>query len=148
MTGFSMEADHSLQHVSDRFLAHVEHPCNMGELNQANGKARGVGTCGDAIEVFIQVHDNTIQDISHLPHGCLYTIACASAMTSLAKGLPLEEVLKLMPQDVATELGGLPDDHQHCAALAINTLGEAIDDYYRKLWGRRRPTPESIIKNS
>jgi len=28
-------------------------------------------------------------------------------------------------------LGGLPEDHMHCARLAVNTLGEAIADYYR-----------------
>jgi nitrogen fixation NifU-like protein len=134
--GFSIEEDHPLDGISERFLAHVEHPCNMGQLKEANGQATGVGTCGDAIEIYIKVHDKVIQEITHLPHGCLYTIACASAMTSLSKGRHLDEVLKLGPQDVEAELGGLPEDHLHCAALAINTLGEAIDDYYQKLWGQ------------
>jgi nitrogen fixation NifU-like protein len=139
--GFSIEENHPLHRISERFLSHVEHPCNMGRLEQANGKATGVGTCGDAIDVYLKVQDKIIQDITHLPHGCLYTIACASAMTCLAKGRHLDEALKLQPQDVAAELDGLPDDHQHCAALAINTLGEAIDDYYQKLWGQQ-PAPQ------
>jgi nitrogen fixation NifU-like protein len=33
---------------------------------------------------------------------------------------------------VENELGGLPEDHKHCARLAVNTLGEAIADHYRR----------------
>jgi nitrogen fixation NifU-like protein len=140
--GFSIEENHPFHRISERFLAHVEHPCNMGDLKQADGRATGVGTCGDAIEVQLKVDGNILKEIKHLPHGCLYTIACASAMTCLAKGRPLDQALKLTPADVAAELGGLPEDHQHCAALAINTLGEAIDDYLQKLWGRSPAKPE------
>jgi len=41
--------------------------------------------------------------------------------------------LELEPHDVVTALGGLPEDHLHCARLAVNTLGEAIADYYSKV---------------
>jgi nitrogen fixation NifU-like protein len=44
----------------------------------------------------------------------------------------LDHALELEPHDVAGALGGLPEDHLHCARLAVNTLGEAIADYYRK----------------
>jgi nitrogen fixation NifU-like protein len=106
-------------------------------LEPADGQARGIGTCGDSIEIFIAVHGQRIKDARHVPNGCAYTIACASAVTTLVSGRTLEEVLKLTAKDVADELGGLPDDHQHCAALAVNTLGEAIDDYYQKIWGQK-----------
>jgi hypothetical protein len=52
-------------------------------------------------------------------------------------GKSLEEALCVSPEAVAAELGGLPEDHMHCASLAVNTLGEAIDDYYRQAWGNR-----------
>jgi nitrogen fixation protein NifU and related proteins len=74
----------------------------------------------------------TIADIKVLPHGCLYTLVCASAMSDLAKGRDLDHALELEPHDVADALGGLPEDHLHCAHLAVNTLGEAIADYYRR----------------
>jgi len=48
----------------------------------------------------------------------------------LAQGRSLEEALQLEPEDVAKAFGGLPEDHRHCARLAVNTLGEAIADYY------------------
>jgi NifU-like protein involved in Fe-S cluster formation len=51
-------------------------------------------------------------------------------MSLLAKGRTIDDALQLQPEDVVKELEGLPDDHMHCARLAINTLGEAIADYY------------------
>jgi nitrogen fixation NifU-like protein len=130
--------DESLHHLSDRFIAHANAPQNLGPLKEANGTAKGTGTCGDSVEIFLSVNGDTIKEIKHVPQGCAYTIACASAVTTLVHGSPLKEALKITPKDVANALGGLPEDHQHCAALAVNTLGEAIDDYYQNTWGQPR----------
>jgi nitrogen fixation NifU-like protein len=92
-----------------------------------------VGKCGDAIEVSLLVEAGTIADIKVLPRGCVYTLVCASAMSELAKGRRLDQALEIEPHDVAAVLGGLPEDHLHCARLAVNTLGEAIADYYGRL---------------
>ncbi|MBW2356004.1 MAG: iron-sulfur cluster assembly scaffold protein [Deltaproteobacteria bacterium] len=129
--------------LDPKFFAHAQVPQNMGQLPDANGRAVGIGSCGDQMEVTLEVADNTIRRIRHLPRGCVYTVACGSAMTHLAAGRRLEEALALTPEQVAEELGGLPEDHRHCAALAINTLGEAIDDYYQTVWGARAKTGTS-----
>lgn len=118
--------------ISHVFLAHAQNPRNMGGLETANGLAVGVGSCGDTLAVQIQVENSIIEDIRCLPKGCIYTVVCASVMSELVKGRQLEEVLKLQPEDIDTLLGGLPPDHKHCARLAVNSLGEAIDDYYRR----------------
>ena len=89
--------------------------------------------CGDSIEVSLQIETGAIAEIKVLPRGCIYTLVCASAMSELAKGRNLDQALELEPQDVVTALGGLPEDHLHCARLAVNTLGEAIADYYGKV---------------
>jgi nitrogen fixation NifU-like protein len=75
--------------------------------------------------------DNRAESLSYT------SIACASAMSELARNCKLEQALEISPQDVEAELGGLPEDHLHCARLAVNTLGEAIADCYR----RRAPAP-------
>jgi nitrogen fixation NifU-like protein len=82
--------------------------------------------------VFLRVRQDTIIEIRCRYKGCQYTLACASAVGKLAQGRTLVQALQLEPADVAAELGSLPKDHFHCARLAINTLGEAIDDYYQK----------------
>ena len=116
--------------VSRLFLSHAENPKNLGELEIVNGMAVGFGSCGDSLAVQLLVTNGMIEDIKCIPDGCLYTVVCASMMSDMVKGLPLDEALKLQPEDVDILLGGLPPDHLHCARLAVNTLGEAIEDYH------------------
>lgn len=122
----------TLARVGENFLRLAKRPENIGFMENSNGKAGAVGQCGDSVEVFLKVTDETIDDIRVAPHGCVYTLVCASAMSELAKGKRLDESLHIEPDEVASVLGGLPDDHMHCARLAVNTLGEAIEDYYKK----------------
>lgn len=136
---FKASPEQPVQHVSLQFLQHAQAPENIGTLEGTNGQATGVGTCGDSVQVFVKVNDNRIEDIRYLPNGCLHTLVCASALSKLAKGHTLKQALKLGPQDVVDELGGLPEDHLHCARLAVNTLGEALDDYFQNKWRFKLP---------
>jgi nitrogen fixation protein NifU and related proteins len=118
--------------VGEQFLCLARSPQNLGFLDNPNGKGAAVGKCGDSMEVSRRIDLGASADIKMLAHGCLYTLVCASAMSQLAKGRDLDHALELEPHDVADSLGGLPEDHLHCARLAVNTLGEAIADYYRR----------------
>jgi len=118
--------------IHPRFLRHIQAPHNIGTLETADGRATGVGSCGDSVQVFLKVSESTIEEIRCNYDGCQYTLACASAMSKLVSGRTLAQALQLEPSDVVTELGSLPEDHLHCARLAVNTLGEDIDDYYQK----------------
>jgi nitrogen fixation NifU-like protein len=124
--------------LDNRFIRHVNVPSNLGTIEPPSGRALGVGQCGDSVEVTLKVVGERIVDIRYQPRGCAFTIACASAMSELARNLTLEQALEISPLDVETELGGLPEDHQHCTRLAVNTLGEAIADCYRR---QRAPAP-------
>ena len=134
--------DHDPHLLNEHFIIHANQPRHMGTLSDANGYAKGVGVCGDAIEVYLSITGRKITDIKHAPQGCTYTVACGSAMSHLAYGKTLEEALKITPEDIEKELDGLPEDHMHCASLAVNTLGEAIDDFYQKVWGGKKPATE------
>lgn len=118
--------------VGDGFLAHARAPRNLGEMLHPDGQAKAVGSCGDWITVALRVQDEVITDVKVMPQGCIYTTVCASAVGELARGLRLDQALELTPQDVEKTLGGLPEDHMHCARLAVNTLGEAIADCYAR----------------
>jgi nitrogen fixation NifU-like protein len=117
--------------LSPRFTRHLEHPCNVGELADPQGRAELTGACGDSIGVQLAVRDGVLEQVAVQPRGCAYTLACASAVSVLARGRTLDAALELGPEDVMAELGGLPADHAHCARLAVNTLGEAIAEYCR-----------------
>lgn len=117
--------------MGERFLRLAARPSNIGTLDNPTGRGTAVGQCGDSVEVFLQIDEGVISDIRVLPHGCVYTLVCASAMSEMVKGRTLDEALYFEPDEIAAALGGLPDDHMHCARLAVNTLGEAIADCYK-----------------
>jgi nitrogen fixation NifU-like protein len=119
--------------VGEQFLCLAREPKNIGSLKNPSARGLAIGQCGDSIEVSLRIDKGSIADIRVAPQGCVYTLVCASAMSELAKGRDLDQALEIEPHDVVSALGGLPEDHMHCARLAVNTLGEAIADYYRKV---------------
>lgn len=115
-----------------RFWNYVRFPRHLGYCSRANASAMGVGSCGDSVCLDLCVHDGRITEVACRPNGCVYTQVCACAVSDLANGRTLDEALQIQPEDVARALDGLPRDHMHCARLAVNTLGEAVAEYYRK----------------
>jgi nitrogen fixation NifU-like protein len=117
---------------TSRFWRHAKAPSNIGTCIEPHAQASAVGSCGDSISVELRVENDVLEEIKCAPRGCVYTFACASAMSELAAGRTIEQALQIQPEDVAMLLDGLPEDHLHCARLAVNTLGEAIAEYYRR----------------
>jgi len=52
--------------------------------------------------------------------------------TELATGKNWSEALEISDADVLQELGGLPEEDQHCALLAATTLKLAISDHLNR----------------
>lgn len=127
------DAFHETGPANEQFQRHARVPRHLGLLARADGSAAGVGSCGDAIEMNIRLEGETIAEIGHQSNGCAFTVACASAVSMLACGKKIDDALELQAEDVDRELGGLPEDHLHCARLAVNTLGEAIANAYQAI---------------
>ncbi|MFC1933703.1 iron-sulfur cluster assembly scaffold protein [Chloroflexota bacterium] len=130
---------------TETVIDHSMNPRNLGVLNDADGLASVTGPCGDTMEVRLKVRDGTISDASFTTNGCGTTIASGSMVTELAKGKSLPEVQRIGQRDVLDALGGLPEESQHCALLAANTLKEAIRDY---LAMQREPWKKTYRKHS
>lgn len=113
-----------------RFWRYTQAPQQPGVCGRSDASATGVGSCGDKVCIDLRVENQVLVEVGFKPEGCVYTLACASAVSALARGRTIDEALELQPEDVARELDGLPDDHMHCARLAVNTLGEAIAAYF------------------
>jgi hypothetical protein len=50
-------------------------------------------------------------------------------VATMAEGRIVREGLRITQESVIEYLGGLPDDHKHCALLAANTLHKALKAY-------------------
>ena len=118
---------------SQKVMDHFLHPRNVGEIPDADGTGKiGNPVCGDIMVLYIQVHDNRIQDVKFQTFGCGAAIATSSMITELVKGKTLEEAEQISRNTVAQALDGLPPNKMHCSNLAADALHKAVEDYRSK----------------
>jgi len=130
-------------------LDHNKSPRNFGELDNYTHYAKGHNPlCGDSIELYLDVLDNTIREIKFVGSGCAISKASASIMTTMLKGKTIDESKKLFDDfhtavtssSIASNedlnLGKLKvfcgvrefPARVKCASLAWHTLLNAIDN--------------------
>jgi nitrogen fixation NifU-like protein len=110
-------------------LDHIKNPRNMDDVPNHNGFALFDGPCGDMMTMWIDIEDDTVKTIAFQTDGCGASIACGSMTTEMAQGKTIDELRDITPESVIAALGGLPEDHAHCALLAVTTLRMALTDY-------------------
>ncbi len=82
------------------------------------------------MEIFIRVSsDYKIADASFMTDGCTTTIASGSVAVELAIGRSIQSAKRISQKVILETLGGLPEESEHCALLAADTLHAAIDHY-------------------
>ena len=77
-------------------LDHNKSPRNFREPAEFSGHAEGRNPlCGDVFNVWVDVRDGVVTDISFLGQGCAISKASASMMTTTIRGKPVAEVRAL-----------------------------------------------------
>ena len=124
---------------SEKVMDHFRNPRNVGEIENPDGTGHvGNPICGDIMELYIKVKDNTITDAKFKTFGCGAAIATSSMVTEMVIGKSLDEALEISNKTVADALGGLPAAKMHCSVLAEDALRSAIDDYRSKQKGEKK----------
>jgi nitrogen fixation NifU-like protein len=71
----------------ETILEHNKNPRNFREIADASKKALGNNPlCGDALQVYVSMDDDTITDVAFKGSGCAISKASASMMTQAVKG--------------------------------------------------------------
>ena len=109
-------------------IDHARNPRNLGPLDSCDGRARITGPCGDTMEFWLQIRAGRIQRAHFMTDGCAPSIACGSMTTELATGKTVEAARSIQQKDLLNALGGFPEEAQHCALLATDTLHAACED--------------------
>jgi len=122
-------ARRTVQRFSPKTLKAALFPQHLGTMAQSDGYARTHGECGDLMTFYPLIKEKRIQKITFTTDGCDATIASGEMLASMASGLALDEAAQVTPNDLLAALDGLPPNHVHCAALAVKTLREAIENY-------------------
>lgn len=133
---------------SELVVEHKRAPRNYGSLAAPTHQARGRNpTCGDDIEVHLQIDGDVVRDIRYHGQGCAICIASASMMSEAIKGRPIEHARELQQrfravltgqqEPEAAELGKLISlsgvrrypARIKCALLGWHALMHAIGDH-------------------
>ena len=135
-------------------LDHNKSPRNFKKLDEANHHAEGSNPlCGDHLDVYLQLENNVVKDISFIGNGCAISKSSASLMTSIVKGKTKEEAERLFEKFHALVTGKLNDPNEiealgklavfqgvqefpvrvKCASLAWHTLHNALNNKEEKI---------------
>ncbi|MFP4168592.1 MAG: iron-sulfur cluster assembly scaffold protein [Desulfonatronovibrionaceae bacterium] len=137
------QMDAFLQDLQDRIVKETEqefgaeatrrwqNPTHFGAMDLADARARLTGSCGDSIEIFLQVEDNRVKKASFVSDGCGPSVVCGDLACELAEGKDPEDAASVTGGLILEKIGGLPEENEHCAFLAAGTLQEAVGNYVR-----------------
>ena len=118
---------------SNKVINHFENPRNVGALDKSRPDV-GTGTvgapaCGDVMRLQLRINDSgIIEDAKFKTFGCGSAIASSSLITTMVKGMKVEDAVMISNTDVAKELS-LPPVKIHCSVLAEDAIKAAIKDW-------------------
>ncbi len=104
----------------------------LGRMNDPTSSAYLKGPCGDEMEFYLVVKEGIIEEVKFYTEGCEYTRACGALTAHLAWKKSIDDALWISPRLIKQSLKGLPEEHKHCAILAVSALYRAIADYLLK----------------
>jgi nitrogen fixation NifU-like protein len=119
------------EHYSAQVVDHWLHPRNARVMDRPDGRGLSTGVCGDEMQIDLRIRGERVVEASFMTDGCLTSIVTGSMAVELATGRSVTEARAVSPQDILDGLGGLPEESEHCAELASETLRAAVDDYLR-----------------
>jgi nitrogen fixation NifU-like protein len=118
---------------SETLKDHLARPRNAGELADADAVAELTNpVCGDRLRLSLRARGGRVEAARFLAYGCPPTLACGSALAELLEGMSLEEAARLTRAEIVKAVGGLPQRKHHAAALAVETLHEALQAVNRE----------------
>ncbi|HAR67597.1 MAG TPA: SUF system NifU family Fe-S cluster assembly protein [Lentisphaeria bacterium] len=136
-----------LELYQEVILDHNKSPRNFRDMDCASHKACGKNPlCGDELDLFLNIEDGVIQDVSFTGTGCAISVASASLLTEKLKGRTVTDAEAIYREvhmmltgesDVdPAELGKLAvlsgvcqfPVRVKCASLAWHTMHAALQD--------------------
>jgi nitrogen fixation protein NifU and related proteins len=108
-------------------------PLYMKSMDNPDGYGCIAGPCGDTMKIFLRLEKGIVKEASFQTDGCGSSMICGSFAAELALGKKPDELQNLTKEAILETIGGLPEEEQHCALLAANTLHQALESYVSKI---------------
>jgi len=116
--------------LNEKVKEYFTNPRNLEVMEDATVMGRGGDPdCGDYIELYLKIENDTIQKATAMVVGCAYAIATTSVFTELITGKSLDDAMLLTGDDVVEVLGPLPEAKLHCSLMGPEALRNAAHNY-------------------
>jgi nitrogen fixation NifU-like protein len=117
------------QVYTETVVDNAMNPRNAGRIQNPDGLGSATSSCGETMEIRLQVKRGNVEDATFWTNGCSATVACGSIATELIKGKDVTRALSIDQDDILKALGGLQEGNHHCAQLIANAVKAAALDY-------------------
>jgi nitrogen fixation protein NifU and related proteins len=112
-------------------LEHSRKPKNSGILENATGEAQGNNPlCGDKVTVYIKLDGDRVVDARFDARGCAISVASASMMTEILKGMTTDEANaafdRFQAQLTSKEAPELAEDDELAALMGVREFPTRI----------------------
>lgn len=112
-------------------LEHSRKPKNSGVLEDPTGKAQGNNPlCGDRVTVYVKMDGDRIADARFDARGCAISVASASMMTEILKGMTVSEAEaafeRFQENLTSKEAPSLADDDELAALMGVRDFPTRI----------------------
>ena len=113
---------------SVQVLDHFKSLRHSGELAGASAEVEVTNpVCGDTMRLAVRVEGGKIMETRFMARGCVTSIACGSVLAEKMQGGVAPGLLKITPEELSEELGGLPSATFHSAQLACEALATLLE---------------------
>jgi nitrogen fixation NifU-like protein len=117
---------------SQIILDYYSNPVNYGTLKSFDIKIIGNNKgCSDKVVVFIKFSKDktSLEKISFTHTGCVISKAGGCIATELILDKKIDDILKIKPDAIIENLGGVLQNRVSCAYLTINLIKKALKEY-------------------
>ncbi len=107
----------------------------FGRMNDPSAGAWITGPCGDTVEFYLVIEDEVIRRVCYHTDGCEFTRMCCTAVARYIVTRPVRDALSVSAATILDQVPDLPDEHRHCAILAVSTFYKAIGRFWLEQGG-------------
>jgi nitrogen fixation protein NifU and related proteins len=125
----------SRQEAIEFLLDYYQNPRNRGVLEDADVHLSGGNPgCADRVEMYAKVSpDGHVEDVTFEGEGCTISMAAASYVTEMVKGMTLDEVENLSYETLIDDLGReVVMARPTCATVGLGTLKKGLHELHMR----------------
>ena len=116
---------------SDILLDHFRHPRNYGDFTAPDISYEEFNPlCGDRVRIEVRINNSIVEEARFKGDGCAISLAAASLLTELIRGISIDELATLSDERLIAALeSNIKPARIPCALLPLEALRAGLKAY-------------------